>query len=90
MNDDGSVVKVSLEEHSLWMKTNNDKRQIALDTYKDVMVSTVFLGMDHGYNSDKPILFETMIFGGEHDEYQERYATYEEALAGHKRAMEII
>lgn len=55
-----------------------------------VKVSTVFLGMDHGFMSNTPILFETMIFGGEHDEYQERYSTWEEAEAGHERAIQLI
>ena len=49
----------------------------------DIEVSTVFLAIDHGYYSDVPILFETMIFGGNHDEYQRRYATWEEAEIGH-------
>ena len=52
-----------------------------------VRVSTVFLGLDHSFSDGEPILFETMIFGGEHDEYQERYSTWEEAEAGHKRAL---
>lgn len=34
--------------------------------------------------------FETMIFGGEHDQYQERYSTWDEAEAGHKRAIELV
>ena len=37
--------------------------------------------------ANRPILFETMIFGGEHDQYQERYATREEAVEGHARAV---
>lgn len=56
----------------------------------DVKVSTVFLGMDHGFLNDKPMLFETMIFGGEHDEYQERYATWEEAENGHDEAVQLV
>ena len=49
-------------------------------------VSTVFLGMDHGgiFNQGPPILFETMVFGGPLDQEQDRYATWEEAEAGHK------
>lgn len=53
-------------------------------------VSTVFLGIDHAYFGGPPILFETMIFGGEHNEFQERYSTWEEAEAGHQRAIELI
>ena len=38
----------------------------------------------------KPILWETMIFGGEHNEYQGRYTTYEDAIEGHKKAIELV
>jgi hypothetical protein len=53
---------------------------------EEIMVSTVFLGLDHNYWGGPPILFETMIFGGKHDQYQRRYCTYDEAEAGHKVA----
>ena len=48
-----------------------------------VMVSTVFLGMDHGFGGGPPLLFETMIFGGESDGAQWRFSTWEEAEAHH-------
>jgi hypothetical protein len=57
-------------------------------------ISTVFLSMDHGLSGligdDTPVLFETMVFGGEHDDYQERYHTYDEAEEGHKRICEMV
>jgi hypothetical protein len=31
-----------------------------------------------------------MVFGGEHDEYQERYHTYDEAEEGHKIICEMV
>jgi len=49
-------------------------------------LSTVFLGVDHNYNMyvHTPILFESMIFDGEHlNEEMQRYTTYVEASAGH-------
>lgn len=52
-----------------------------------VLVSTVFLGLDHSFGSGPPILFETMIFGGPHDGYQERYSSWDEAEKGHKKAL---
>jgi hypothetical protein len=55
----------------------------------DIKVSTVFLGLDHQFGDGPPLLFETMIFGGTEDEYCERYSTWEEAEAGHKKAVEI-
>jgi len=36
------------------------------------------------------VLWETMIFGGPNDqEYQERYTSYEDAVEGHKVAVQI-
>lgn len=49
-----------------------------------IRISTVFLGLDHQYGSGPPILWETMVFGGVLDGFQERYATKAEALAGHQ------
>ena len=37
-----------------------------------------------------PVLFESMIFGGEHDEYQRRYCTYDEALEGHNNLVKAL
>ena len=54
-----------------------------------VRISTVFLGLDHGFGR-VPLWFETMIFGGEHDQYQERYNSWTEAETGHKRAVELV
>lgn len=55
-----------------------------------VKVSTVFLGIDHNFTRiGAPLLFETMVFGGPHDGFQERYRTWDEAQAGHKAAVEL-
>ena len=54
-----------------------------------VHVSTVFLALDHNFAAGEPILFETMIFGGEHDGECERYHTVEEATVGHRRAVAL-
>jgi len=58
-------------------------------TVANVRVSTVFLGLDYSFSGSEPILFETMIFGGEHDEYQERYSTWGEAETGHQQALTL-
>lgn len=77
-----------------WARTYEDfsKRRVARTEEGDTYVSTVFLGLDHSFDYSHghiPILFETMIFGGEHDLYQERYATWAEAEAGHKTACQL-
>ena len=57
---------------------------------KRAEVSTVFLGIDHNFGDGPPLLFETMIFGGKYDNWQDRYATREEALAGHEAAIRMV
>jgi hypothetical protein len=59
------------------------------DGTKDVMVSTVFLGLDHAFSNGPPVLWETMIMGGPLDGYQRRYSTRGAALAGHAEACEL-
>ena len=54
-------------------------------------VSTVFLGIDHRFTGDgPPILFETMVFGGECDGETWRYSTWDEAVAGHAQALAAV
>lgn len=62
--------------------------QVGKNDIGEQQVSTVFLRRDVGYES--PLWFETMIFGGEHDQWRDRYATYDEAEAGHKRVVEAL
>ena len=48
-------------------------------------VSTVFLGIDHNFGpTGDPVLWETLIFGGEHDGEGARYTSLAAARAGHE------
>jgi len=74
-----------------WAKAfEEDSRRVAADEIGEVRVSTVFLGLDHGWGDGPPVLFETMVFGGKLDQEQERYCTYDEAEAGHKTMVERV
>jgi len=53
-------------------------------------ISTVFLGIDHGFREGPPIVFETMVFGGPLDEWQRRYATWDQAVAGHEETLDLV
>ena len=65
-------------------------RIVAKSSHNDITVSTVFLGLDHNfYRQMKPVLFETMIFGGEKDQYVIRYATWKQAEKGHYKACKL-
>lgn len=71
----------------------DDSRRIRRTEIKGVTISTVFLGIDHNFTSDKsslPIVFETMIFGGVHDGYQERDAVYDSAIRSHEKACMLV
>jgi hypothetical protein len=72
-----------------WFRTS-ESHLLAEDQIGEVCISTVFLGLDHQFGDGPPLLWETMIFGGEHDQYQERYSTREEALAGHQAALDLV
>lgn len=86
--------KVSLDE-SYKLYENPDMKITKQDLINDhIRVSTVFLGMDHRFywieTDNEPVLWETMIFGGEHDGYQQRYTSHEDALAGHAAAIAMV
>jgi hypothetical protein len=56
-----------------------------------VRVSTVFLGLDHNYlGRGKPLLFETMVFGGLNDGEQIRTSTWEAAEQAHEQMIERV
>lgn len=91
LDDDGNPVRTrSLMRWGEWMASTRNERRVVRNKIGDVLVSTVFLGLDHGYGSGPPILWETMIFGGKHDRYQERYSTRADAEAGHQRAVFMV
>ena len=57
---------------------------------RTVVVSTVWLGLDHNwFPGGPPLIFETMVFGGPADEEMHRYATEEEARLGHSGVVEM-
>jgi len=70
-----------------WAKAFGEPRQIGKTTVGEAEVSTVWLGSDHQFGSGPPLIFETMIFGGPHDQFCDRYTTKEEAAAGHQRVV---
>lgn len=82
-----------LMEWGGWFETAD--RHVAQDMVGDVRVSTVFLGLDHSFGrllheDAPPLLFETMIFGGDHDQYQDRCSTWEQAEAMHAEALALV
>lgn len=73
-----------------------DYKRVASDTVDPYWVSTVWLGIDHGFDPTKPpLIFETMVFLSDstapaHEFDVRRYATEEEAVAGHEETVALI
>ena len=75
-------------EWGRWMETQD--RHVAETRNEHIRVSTVFLGLDHRYwGKGPPLLFETMIFGGAHDQEQWRYSSWDDAEIGHAMAVKL-
>jgi hypothetical protein len=55
-----------------------------------ILVSTVFLGLDHNFGSGLPLVFETMIFRGGDGGETWRFASWQEAEEGHGKAVAIV
>jgi hypothetical protein len=85
---DPETKKVTPVEFSKWTFQDISIRKIAHDKIDEIIVSTVFLGMNHGWD-DKPFWFETMVFGGP-EEPQWRYETYDEAIVGHWKVVQFV
>lgn len=62
--------------------------RLGWDEIKGIQISTVMLPFDHGYDDVR--VFETMTnYNGLWTD-QERYSTYEEAIKGHRRAVDKV
>ena len=71
-------------EHS----PNRIVRQTTINRRKHILVSTVFLALNHDFRgTNAGIWFETMVLGGGMNDYQVRYATWEEAELNHAKVV---
>jgi len=70
----------------------NNKRRVGDSYVNDCHISTVFLGIDHGFGATRrPVLFETMVFDNEgNDMFQSRCCTWDEAVKMHNHAIEWV
>lgn len=87
---DGRRVVPTDDIHEWGRMFDSEDRRVAHDQVGDAEVSTVFLGIDHDFFGGPPLLFETMVFGGEHDQFTERYSTWDEAETGHRAIVDRL
>jgi hypothetical protein len=61
------------------------RRVVARETVGGVIISTVFLGLDHSFNmGGPPMVFETMVFDADDSLICQRYSSWNEAVEGHR------
>ena len=84
----------TIEEFARWCATRDRHvKEIAFghEAIGTITVSTIFSGLDYRVRcAGPPILYETMVFGGPHDGYQERCATWDQAEAMHQRIVDMV
>lgn len=77
-----------------WETVNGDPQNLNVqeDMVGDVKVSTRFLALDCSFGKGDPHLFETRLSGGAHGKKDivRRYATWEEAEAGHAKVLKMV
>jgi hypothetical protein len=89
----GALVAVDFEIWAHWFyedREHGSKRRVALSETSEFAVSTMFLQFGFDVDVPTPLFFETHVFGGAYDDYEEHYATYDEAVLGHKRIVAMV
>lgn len=77
-----------------WSTLRREKSYVTVactEISDSTIVSTVWLGLNHDFLniSDRPVIFESMIFSsGPLDEEVQRYCTEDEAEAGHEKMVQ--
>ena len=92
LDENNKPVKATIIQYGEWIEKNPERKAVKQEHIDDIFISTVFLGLDHAWpkNDIIPVLWETMIFGGEHDQYMDRYTSYEDAVEGHQTALNLV
>jgi len=91
LDADGEPKEATRAEWARWGGANPAAYAIGKNDVDDAHVSTVFLGVDHQLTpGGLPLLYETMIFDGQWDNYQWRWSTRADAAAGHARIVAAL
>lgn len=94
-----SVVPVSFEQFIQWQNEFGYPSICQQDHVGDLLVSTVFLGIDHDFVDDttkedifyKPLVFETMVIDPQfQSHFQMRYRDYAVALDTHNKIIKHL
>jgi hypothetical protein len=88
-SDGNPQLELDLEAWVAWMQL--DERPLAETRVSpEVCVRTRFMGTDPRRTKvGLPLLWATVIEGGKHHDFEERYASRDEALEGHEKAVAL-
>lgn len=68
LDESGNVVPATLFEWAFWLEKAGDRHRVIQQDYPgEYKVSTVFIGLELGWNPERPLWFETMVFGPEEE-----------------------
>jgi len=81
---------VECKDRKKWLSRLYKHDRVGLTVGSKSTVSTLFLGIDHSFGRGSPKLFETLVCGGLHDMFLQRYSTWEEAEAGHAKVCQLV
>lgn len=87
LNEDHSIR--ATEDAFEWTKAfeTMDRRVARTEVAPDIIISTVFIGLDMGSPPDsggEPVVFETRVFTDYGEPDGDRYRTWDQAIAGHE------
>ncbi len=90
LNEKGEpVVEPDLITWAMWFEKAENRFVDKTEIGGEMIVSTVFLGLDHNFGDGPPLLWETMVFGGELDREMNRCSgSREQAEAMHRDMIE--
>ena len=91
-------VPATLTQWAIWFGTSWPDRQVSETILTNkrkstIRISTVFLGLDHNFSNfmpNRPLLFESMVFGGKNSGHTNRYHTWKEAAIGHQKIVAMV
>lgn len=78
-----------LMEWAMWFETHGKERIVEQTYFGDIMISTVFLGINHGFFAGD-LWFETLVFGSDLDGDGDRYPNVDIARKGHAEWVEKV
>lgn len=89
LDDDKNLAPCNALTWATWLERAD--RKVGRTVLFGCTVSTVFLGLNHNLDDDSPpLVFETMVFGGVHDQTTYRWSNWREAEAMHQLIVDQV